>query len=125
MKTKFFTIAAAIVLALGFSATESKAQSAGGSVLQPPTSTFLVKAYPNPTADIINIELNMPKVLFETVKIEIVDVTGQVLYLYGCMDCIDKSVHTVNVKNWAAGLYYVRVTYKNQVKITKFIKIDG
>ncbi|UPT68285.1 MAG: T9SS type A sorting domain-containing protein [Sphingobacteriales bacterium JAD_PAG50586_3] len=124
MKTKFFTFAAAALFGL-FLTTDANAQfsgSANGIVV--PTKQFSIKVYPNPAVDDLNIEINMPKQLTDIVYIEIMTPQGQKVYQYSCSDCVDKTVHTVNIKDYAAGMYHARVSYLNTVRTTKFLKID-
>jgi hypothetical protein len=124
MKTKFFTIAAAVVLALGLSATESKAQSSAlsSSGVVNKSSNLSVFEYPNPATDIINVVTNIPSPMTGQAKIKIVNSSGQELISEMCSDCAGKSARTYDVSGYAPGIYFVVLEYKEMVKSVKFLK---
>jgi hypothetical protein len=124
MKTKFITLVAVALFGLFLTNTANAQISSGGNGIQFPTKQFTIKAYPNPAIDELNIELNMPKELYSDVIVEIMTPQGQKVYQFSCSDCVDKSIHVVNVKDYAPGMYHVRVSYQNTVRATKFIKIS-
>lgn len=125
MKTKFLTLVAVALFGLFFSNSANAQISSGGNGgIQVPTKQFSIKAYPNPAIDDLFVELNMPKQLQGDVLVEILTPQGQKVYNFSCSDCVDKSIHQVNVKDYPAGMYYVRVTYINLVRTTKFLKVS-
>lgn len=123
MKTKLITLVVVALFGL-FSANTAHAQLNNGSTANP-ASSFSLKAYPSPTSDILNISTILPKVLTEPAYFEVLSFQGQVLQSFNCMDCGDATVRTINVKNFPAGMYIVRVTYKGMIRSVKFVKIDG
>lgn len=125
MKTKLFTLALVALFGL-FCSTDANAQKAAGSTVggNPQKGKLFIKSYPNPTDDDINIRMVLPKELDAPAEVTIINTSGVVVHSFSCTDCIDESVRTINVKSWPAGMYYVRATYLEESRVTKFIKID-
>ena len=85
-------------------------------------SPFMVSLYPNPVTDILNLKISALKT--DDVNIRVSDVQGRVIYkkemhVAGGMNDIQ-----INVRNWAPGLYTLKVTGSNNQVITveKFIR---
>jgi phosphodiesterase/alkaline phosphatase D-like protein len=71
-----------------------------------------IKFYPNPTADILTIEIEESDLSVKT-EISIIDLKGAVMY----SNTITKSHWNINVSDYPQGLYIIKI--KNQNKITK------
>lgn len=73
----------------------------------------LIKIYPNPAKEYVIIELVN---LFE--QIEIINSLGQIVY----KKTITGSIINVDVHNYAAGIYVIKITNKEGVFMKKFVK---
>jgi hypothetical protein len=74
--------------------------------------------YPNPTSDLLNIELNLESTMNATVTIA--DITGKVI-AYQNMENVQNDVLTINVSNYTAGTYLARVATEVGTKTVKFV----
>lgn len=123
MKTKLFTLALVALFGLFYS-TDANAQDINKPSSTRPKDNIFVDVYPNPAPDEIHIKTNMPKNLLSPADITIINTNGATMYNYTCQDCGDQFIHTVSVKPWAAGMYYVKLTYKGTVRTARFIKVS-
>ncbi len=76
--------------------------------------------YPNPTNEIINVELNASTSLSGTdYKLEIMNALGQIVQI----NSIHQQTTQLNVSELVSGVYFVKITSKNKiVSVSKFIK---
>lgn len=78
----------------------------------------IINLYPNPTKGILNLEIeNMD---MENLSIEIVNIEGQVLYFKQFKNA-GQFDNTIDVSNFAEGLYFVKVENINQSTVGKVI----
>ena len=77
----------------------------------------VVKIYPNPTSNILNVEMEN----IAAAKLEIVDVLGKVIYTEGSKNGTTFSISTIQLQN---GFYFLRVLSDKEATITvlKFMK---
>jgi hypothetical protein len=73
-----------------------------------------LSVYPNPTSADVSIETS--NVLIKS--IEVIDVTGKVVY----STTSDLEIVTLNLKNVASGVYYVKIQSNNTVDVVKVVK---
>jgi beta-glucanase (GH16 family) len=74
---------------------------------------YQVQISPNPVSEILTLSANKDKIIEQ---IEVVDATGRRLIR---QDSIHNSEHRLNVQTLTAGLYYINITFKDSVHITK------
>jgi hypothetical protein len=72
--------------------------------------------YPNPANEFIEVEL---PVHFETGTIEILDITGKVIE----HDVVTLSKPIINLKNLAAGVYFLRINSSQLLTAVRFVKL--
>jgi len=79
-----------------------------------------IEVYPNPTSDVLIISVNDFDNQTEAIKINLVDVTGKIVF----KDLMEASNgnHVVNMAHLESGLYFLRLTVNNQISIRKVIK---
>ena len=70
--------------------------------------------YPNPNNGIFNVSFNNE---LKNAKLELVNVQGQVVFVKN----IDKNKEQLNLSHLNAGVYYVRLSSEEEVKIEKII----
>ncbi len=75
--------------------------------------------YPNPTSGVFNITSNEAK--FSEMTINVIDIQGKVVY-----SSIDKNVSSsynkqINLEGLSKGLYYIKLSTNNGVKVQKLI----
>lgn len=75
-------------------------------------SNFLI--YPNPSKNVLNLETHES---IKTVLIEVYDVTGKNIYKSKMIE-----PKSIDVVNWKAGLYFVRVSSDNYNITKRFVK---
>ncbi len=88
------------------------------SVDEQPLADESFKAYPNPTADILNLELNLETSMNATVTIA--DMTGKVIS-YKNLSNVKNDVITMNVADYTAGTYLARIATDVGTKTVKFV----
>lgn len=132
MKTKFFTLVAATLFGLLATVSQVNAQqspdggsgSPGGAQGQPGIDFKIgIAIAPNPAVDDVTITTTIPKQQSGPMTIAVYNAAGDVMYSMQCLDCGGKSARTISVKDWAAGLYYVRVTYLTKTQTTKLVVV--
>lgn len=73
--------------------------------------------YPNPSQDFLT--LNMNETFAQNVKIEIYNVTGELLYTEN-IEWLDHS--KINISNFSKGVYFLKVTTPNDILTKKIVK---
>jgi hypothetical protein len=106
--------------ATGASFTDSYLQAAGVGINEIGKSTMLFAVYPNPAKDNVSIQLNNNN-NNENVLIEILDITGKVVYSTTETATIKSFVYTINTESLINGLYFVKVKYGNTASVKKLI----
>jgi len=79
-------------------------------------SNNIISIFPNPTTDILNI--NLSQFELETFEIEVFDFTGKLIY----SKIINSKNNSILTSNFAKGIYQLRVKGKNFVENKTFIK---
>ncbi len=77
-----------------------------------------VNIYPNPTNDILNLEIDATE--FNDLKLEILNPQGQVVYnniLYSGSTCKE----IINISCYSGGIYYIRISNNELIHISKVI----
>ncbi|WP_235296103.1 T9SS type A sorting domain-containing protein [Portibacter marinus] len=83
-----------------------------------PLSAEAFKVYPNPTSDLINLELNLETNSDATITIA--DVTGRVIS-YQNLSKVQSETLSINVSNYVSGTYLARVATDIGTKTIKFV----
>lgn len=85
-------------------------------------SPFMVSLYPNPVTENLNLKISALKA--DDVNIRVSDVQGRVIYKKDLHAVSGMNDVQINAKNWAPGLYTLKVTGSNNQVITveKFIR---
>lgn len=81
-----------------------------------PTFDFVILAYPNPTASIINLKIQSDK--FNGLDLSLMDVQGRVLLVKP----IKTNLESINLTGFAGGIYFLKLT--NKGKLVNIIKIQ-
>jgi PKD repeat protein len=81
----------------------------------------LIKVYPNPATDIININTGRIKADMK-VKISVIDVGGRIMYSENCRGA-EFSKKIIDIKNYPKGLYFIVVDMDGFKLRNKFIKL--
>lgn len=80
-----------------------------------------VDIYPNPVSSTFNILVTSNVEVEKQTSIQIVDVTGRVVYSKN-VPIIQNEPYTVSVRHLNRGIYIVRVINSNRVKLIKLVK---
>jgi len=64
-------------------------------------------AYPNPTNNQVLLRINANKTL--SLWISIRNTMGQLLYNENVNPPQEEFLHSINMKNWSAGMYFIRI----------------
>ncbi|MES2139698.1 MAG: Ig-like domain-containing protein [Bacteroidota bacterium] len=84
--------------------------------------TFQMKVYPNPNTGLFTIELNMPFINEEKVKLKIVNIVGQEVYHKGLAAKDENIKEVVELdKSLPPGIYILQVTIGNKMENTNMI----
>jgi hypothetical protein len=78
-----------------------------------------ISAYPNPTSDNINIELNAQKT--SAIKLQLVDVTGKLIRDINVGEILGNYKHTINTLGISKGIYFLKVIANDAVEVKKII----
>ena len=78
--------------------------------------------YPNPASDFVNVQCTMNNVQLEIESVEILDVCGRVVSTVVETMCTSSLQTRINVGNFPAGIYFVRVTTDAGAVTKKFVK---
>ena len=85
-----------------------------------PQGTF--SAYPNPTSDVLNLEVDYPTDV--TVNLRVYNTYGKLVRDLGTMDLSNgKQIRQINVADFASGNYILELRHKNAVNAVPFTKI--
>jgi len=74
----------------------------------------LIKVFPNPVRDLLHIDLS--SISHQVTAIEVINMNGKVIYAIQDIS----EIITLNVSNFSAGLYLVKIYTKEKVLINKF-----
>ncbi|MES2557964.1 MAG: PKD domain-containing protein [Bacteroidota bacterium] len=80
------------------------------------TGQLVLNAYPNPTADVLHIAFSTE---LQHATIEVTDLTGKIVW---SNKGISGSTTQVNVAEWSAGFYKIRVTHAGGTGVLTFVK---
>ena len=95
-------------------------KSGGGSVgIKDPVWLNYISLYPNPTSDQLQIDISLSSK--QDLELEIFNTLGQVIYQEEWQD-FQSGIETINVKDAAEGVYFVRISDERSSKIVRFIK---
>ncbi|MFN7313893.1 MAG: T9SS type A sorting domain-containing protein [Bacteroidota bacterium] len=83
-------------------------------------SLFTINAWPNPTKEILHVDLNQLKDV--QCAIEVVDITGKVILEHQTKPNNQSSQVELNVTNFKSGVYFVRVTTRSGSHALRFVK---
>ncbi len=72
---------------------------------------------PNPTQDIVNLELNLNQI--HDLDLEIVNAVGVVVY-----DSVINGSRTIDVSSFSNGIYFVHLSYQNQSMTKRLLIVD-
>ena len=103
--------------AVGDYGTILKTTNGGGMGMAQKIEEEDFKFYPNPTQDILHIDLLSIKD-FQDSKIIIYDIQGQLLL----QQTIKQSQIEINISSFAKGVYIIKVYNDNNIMVSKFIK---
>lgn len=80
-----------------------------------------ISVYPNPFADVLQLDLSMYSDAAgqQTIKIVVLDAAGKEIYTTNALS----ELSTINTSDWSAGIYMIKVTCNNKSVIKKAIKI--
>jgi len=79
-----------------------------------------IKVFPNPTSDVLNINMNIVEAL--PLTIEIVDVVGKTYRNEKIQTTLGLNTYTLNTNDLAAGMYYAVLRNGGASKVVKFVK---
>ena len=80
---------------------------------------YLINIYPNPNNGIFNI--NIKNICDENISVEIMNITGQVIYSKQFDIKLTKTVKEIDISNYSKGLYFLKVQSKEIIKVEKLI----
>lgn len=78
-----------------------------------------INAYPNPTSDNINVELNAQKA--STIKLQLVDVTGKLIKEINAGEIQGNYKQTISTTGISKGAYFLKVVANDAVEVKKII----
>lgn len=82
-----------------------------------------LSVFPNPTHDILKIKNTSSIASIENVQIEFIDMIGRELYTFKKEDKIlGGEIWTINLQNFTAGVYFLKLTANNQEQVIKIVK---
>lgn len=86
-------------------------------------NTTSMVLFPNPTYDNLNVTINNLETDFQ---IQLMDITGKVISNWGqeIIDENDVFKHSINLKNYPAGIYFIKLKTAREEFIQKILKID-
>jgi hypothetical protein len=76
------------------------------------TTQNIARIYPNPAADVINIELKE-----KAERIVLTDVSGRVVYTHA----VSAATHAINTENLNNGVYFVKIYTAEKQSIEKIV----
>lgn len=75
--------------------------------------------YPNPSPDVLNIDIDDPD--FKVVEVDVINLLGNVVY---SNKEVNETQFSIQVSDWAEGVYLVRVKKDDEVKTLRFVKAN-
>lgn len=78
-----------------------------------PSNADIIKAYPNPTYNFVNIEAKQ-----EIQNASLFDIYGKLIQNHP----VNKKDFTINIENLAAGIYFLKISFGNKEETLKLIK---
>ena len=75
--------------------------------------------YPNPATEEIKISLNLKKA--QTIKFEILDITGKVIFSKNADTPLGESLQTISVAELVKGIYFIKVLGEESSEIRKIV----
>lgn len=78
-----------------------------------------ITAFPNPSTDVINVELNAQK--SSTIKLQLVDVTGKLIKEINAGEIQGKYNTTINTTGISKGIYFLKISANDAVEVKKII----
>jgi hypothetical protein len=78
-----------------------------------------INIYPNPTTGVFNIEVNEAK--FSELAINVIDIQGKLVYTSTDKNLSSNYNKQINLEGLAKGLYYIKLSTNNGVKVKKLI----
>jgi hypothetical protein len=77
-------------------------------------NTTLFEIYPNPTNNVLNVNLNN----YKNAQIQVIDITGKILFTTNTT----QTVNSVDVSELTKGVYFIKITSNNQTTTKQFVK---
>ncbi len=99
--------------------TGAATASIGGVGIKNPEWLSYVSLYPNPTNDVLNIDLSLQSK--QDIQLQVFNAIGQVLYTKSLNGFLS-GLETINLREAAEGVYFVRISGSSNTKILRFIK---
>ena len=84
-----------------------------------------MKLYPNPTSDLVNVQLTMNNEQLESIDIQVFDVYGRLLEVINMADAHGASPQTtqIDLSRYAKGVYFVKAASEGKViAVRKVVK---
>ena len=83
-----------------------------------------MKLYPNPTSDLVNVQLTMNNEQLESIDIQVFDVYGRLLQVANVADARGASLHAqIDLSSYAKGVYFVKAVSEGKViAVRKVVK---
>ncbi|MBO4655022.1 MAG: T9SS type A sorting domain-containing protein, partial [Bacteroidales bacterium] len=85
----------------------------------------VMKLYPNPTKDVVNVQLTMNNEQLEGVSIQLFDVYGRLLEVINMADAHGASPQTpqIDLSRYAKGVYFVKAVSEGKIiAVRKVVK---
>lgn len=99
--------------------SNSASAAVGGVGIKEPNWLNYISLFPNPTYGQVQIDISLSSK--QDVQLEIFNTLGQVIYQVALED-FKSGIETVDVREAAEGVYFVRISDKHASKIVRFIK---
>jgi len=84
------------------------------------TKVIEIRVYPNPVADVLNINIQFPKSNNQSGVIEILSIEGKVFYTQ--MINSQSNIYQINTSSLSKGLYLCRINNGTTIETIKFLK---
>lgn len=103
--------------------SDSPLATSRGTLPEPKPRAFSFQvstAYPNPTQDKVNLDLDLPRE--GLVRIDMLSMNGQIMYSEILRLKAGSQTFSVQVQNWAEGLYLYRISHEGRNYSGKFLR---